>query len=142
MPTVTVVGTDGVDTAAIVSEVARTAQVRLRCPYVVVRRQEPGLLAQIGQSFRDRRISADLGLVVYERSRFEANVTSRRLLEQLLPKSDLVVAISRAPEGVVERTPPVHITLSADEDPRTTAERIVSHLIERFLERHGEASAE
>jgi hypothetical protein len=150
MPTVSVIGPDGVDTAAIVSEVARQAQTRLRCPYVVVRRQEPGILVQLGRSLMDRRISADLGLVVYQRSGFGTGVTwtrasgasaSRRFLEQLLPKQDLVVVISRAPEDVRERTPPGHMALSPDNDPGATAERIVSRLVDRFLEKNGEASA-
>ena len=132
MPTVSIIGPEGVDTGAIVSEVARQAQARLRCPYVVVRQQESGILAQFGRSLRDRRISADLGLVVYVRSRLHPGATSSgvagastsmRFLERLLPKQDLVMVVS-------------------EHDAGAAAERIVSRLVDRFLEKNGEAPAE
>jgi hypothetical protein len=139
MPTVSVVGPDGVGKSTLIANVARHAEARLRCPTVAVRHWRPGVLPQlgllagrsppaagqpprrtagrfpwlrslyyatdfvVGARIRDRRISRDLGLVVYDRGALDMCVDPlryglstdkpiRRLL-RFLPRPDLIVLL-------------------------------------------------
>jgi hypothetical protein len=151
MPTVGIVGPDGVDRTSVLTEVVRQAQERLRCPCVAVRHGRPGILPQLGrydgkpslatgvparrtagplgplrpayyaldfflgQVFLDRRVSVDLGLVVYTQSALEMYVDPlhyglasgwmMRLLGWGLLQPDLVVLLYDEPDRIRGRKP-------------------------------------
>ena len=149
MPTVSIVGPDGVDRIPVLAEVARQARERLRCPRVTVRQGRPGILPQLGGAvetpsrtpvvparrtasrlgpirtayyaldfllghvLRDRRISVDLGLVVYEQGALDmyvdpvryglASGSMMRPLLRVLPQPDLIVLLYDEPDRIRER---------------------------------------
>ena len=103
MPTVSIVGPDTVDRSAVLAEVGRLARELLRCSRLVRRQGRPGLLPQfggygpmlpraaapvrtgyygldftLGHVLMDRRISVDLGLIVYERGVLDMYVDPER----------------------------------------------------------------
>jgi hypothetical protein len=69
----------------------------------------------LGHVFRDRRISVDLGLVVYERCALDMYVSPTRyglvpgrilrILVDIVPRQDLVVLLYEHPDGILERSP-------------------------------------
>jgi hypothetical protein len=149
MPTLSVVGPDGVGKSTLIANVARRAERRLRCPTVAVRHWRPGVLPQLGSlagrplptagrpprrtagrfawlrsiyyatdfvvgaRLRDRRISRNLGLVVYDRGALDMCVDPlryglstdrpvRRLL-RFLPRPDLIVLLYDVPGRIRAR---------------------------------------
>lgn len=149
MPTVSVVGPDGVGKSTLIAEVARQARQRLRCSRVEVHHWRPGVLPQLGSLvgrplprggtpprrtpgrfawvralyyaldfvlgsvLRDRRVSRDLGLVLYDRGALDMCVDSLRYglpsarpmswLLRLMPRPDLVVLLRDDPARIRER---------------------------------------
>jgi hypothetical protein len=89
----------------------------------------------LGHVFRDRRVSADLGLVVYERCALDMYVTptryglvsgwTLRMLVDIVPQQDLVVLLYDHPSGILERSPRLQ-----EEEVRRQLE-VWMHLVDR-----------
>lgn len=206
MPTVSVVGPDGVGKTTVIAEIARTAKTRLRCTRVEYRHWRPGVLPQLGSfvgkappaggtpprrtagrfgwlrtlyygldfvlgaRLRDRRVSRNLGLVIYDRGALDMYVDPlryglrpdlplRRLL-RFLPRPGLIVLLRDDPARIRERKPELEqaeITRQLDvwqalaaagdvdmvldvDDPAMMAERVVDRVAEVVRARNASAS--